>query len=70
MGLRAKFSSLNSLGVGHLGQMVKRFAGLSSRLSSPAGHLNLTSPIVHVTGTISAEGASVANQREIGRAHV
>jgi hypothetical protein len=67
MGLRAKFNNIEALGVGHLGQLVKRLVGTAgaARLSSPANHVNLTSPIVAVTGTISVEGASVANQRDI-----
>lgn len=48
-----------------LGQML----GVSDRgnLVSAAGgaQKNVTSPCCHVTGTISAEGASVANQRDI-----
>lgn len=67
MGVRAKFTNLASLGTGHLGQIVKRLTGTSgaARLSSPANHVNLTSPIVAVTGTISAEAATAANQRDI-----
>ena len=65
MGLRGPFSALTSLGVGHLGQLVKRYAGLAARLSGKAGNLNLTSPIVHATGTISNEAATAANQRDI-----
>ena len=65
MGTRAKFSSLASIGVGHLGQLVKRLTGTAgaARLSSTANHINLTSPIVAVTGTISAEAATAADQR-------
>lgn len=65
MGNRAKFSSLNALGVGHRGQLVKRFNPLPVQPGQAANHLNLSSPIVHVTGTISAEGATAANQRDI-----
>ncbi len=65
MGVRAKFSNLLNIGVGHLGQMVKRFSGLAALPGGAANHLNLTSPIVYVTGTISAEGATVADQRDI-----
>lgn len=65
MGVRGKFSNLQSIGTGHLGQLVKRLMGTAARLSGMANHVNLTSPIVNVTGTISAEGATVANQRDI-----
>ena len=48
-----------------LGQIL----GISDRgnLVSAAGgaQKNITSPCCHVTGTISAEGATVANQRDI-----
>jgi hypothetical protein len=67
MGLRAKFSNFDALGIGHLGQLVKRLTGTggAARLSGPANHVNLTSPIVTCTGTISAEAATAANQRDI-----
>lgn len=65
MGVRGKFTTLASLGIGHLGQIVKRYSGLAARLSSSSNNLNLTSPIVHATGTISAKAATAANQRDI-----
>lgn len=65
MGVRGKFTTLAGIGLGHLGQLVKRRAGLAAGNGSVASHLNLTSPIVHVTGTISAEAATAANQRDI-----
>lgn len=57
MGQRGKYSTIGSrIGIGSRGQVVKR---------KGAGTLDLTRPCVDVTGTISAEGATVANQRNI-----
>lgn len=56
---RAPFKSLagNELGIGARGELVTRPGGITPR--------RVTSPCVHVTGTVSAEGATVANQRDI-----
>jgi hypothetical protein len=57
MGQRGKYSTIGSrIGIGDRGQIVKR---------QGASFLDLSRPCVDVTGTISAEGATVANQRNI-----
>ena len=57
MGQRGKYNiSGNRIGIGSRGQL---------RVRSRAGGIDLTRPCVDVSGTISAEGATVANQRNI-----
>lgn len=57
MGQRGKYATIGSrVGIGERGQVVKR---------KGASTIDLTRPCVDVTGTISAEGATVANQRNI-----
>ena len=57
MGQRGKYATIGArIGIGSRGQLVKR---------QGASFLDLSRPCVDVTGTISAEGATVANQRNI-----
>lgn len=57
MGQRGKYATIGArIGIGSRGQLVKR---------QGASYLDLSRPCVDVTGTISAEGATVANQRNI-----
>lgn len=57
MGQRGKYGTIGArIGIGSRGQMVKR---------KGATYLDLSRPCVDVSGTISAEGATVANQRNI-----